>query len=91
MATTFEKYEEKLTEYLLKTVRHTNRCAPEVQILKPEVMLQTIVIADLLDEIKGLRSDINSMKEEIKELVSKPVAVEVEESGAKGKGKGKDK
>ena len=76
MNNTFEQYEIKLTEYLLKTVHHTNRLAPEVQMLKPEVMLQTIVISDLLDEIKGLRGDIVAMKEELKEVMNKSTVEE---------------
>lgn len=93
MNNTFEQYENKLSEYLLKTVHHTNRLAPEVQMMKPEIMLQTIVLSDMLDEIKALRNDIaelKSLKEEvviIKENMNKAVVEEKETSKSKNKAK----
>lgn len=68
----FKKYNDKVNELLISEIGHCNRLSQDVIARKPHSMLQSLILLDILCEIKELNKKISDNNiEENKEVVIK--------------------
>lgn len=71
----YNEYEEAVNEILVKELGHSNRLSQDVMSKKPDSILQSLILLDILTELKNFNNKIDKLvevKEDSKE-VKKPI------------------
>lgn len=77
----FKKYNDKVNELLIKEVGHCSRLSQDVISRKPHSMMQSLILLDILYEIKELNSKIGN--KEIESSKSEEEKPKIEKKGKK--------
>lgn len=71
----YNEYEEAVNEILVRELGHSNRLSQDVMSKKPDSILQSLILLDILTELKNFNNKIDKLvevKEDSKE-VKKPI------------------
>lgn len=71
----YNEYEEAVNEILVRELGHSNRLSQDVMSKKPDSILQSLILLDILTELKNFNNKIDKLvevKEDSKEI-KKPI------------------
>ena len=71
----YNEYEEAVNEILVRELGHSNRLSQDVMSKKPDSILQSLILLDILTELKNFNNKIDKLvevKEDNKEI-KKPI------------------